>query len=53
MTELSEDLHTTFEVLGENHGGAGWLLRWDKRYDFPMEMSAFHQHEKAYTNEKL
>ena len=51
LGDLSEDLQLGFEVLGEIHGGAGWLPRSDQRYDFPTSMEAISTRSRSWRPE--
>ena len=53
LATLATDLQQGFNMLGEIHDGAGWLPRADQRYDFPISMETFREHNKNYTIKKL
>ena len=53
LEALSQDLQGGFAVTGVLHPGAGWLLRADQRYEFPVMEQAFQRHNKHYTIAKL
>jgi hypothetical protein len=53
LPTLAADLQQGFNMLGEINEGAGWLPRADQRYDFPISMTTFREHNRNYTIKKL
>lgn len=53
LSELAEDLHQGFQMVGRIHSGAGWLPRADQKYEFPVTLEAFQKNNRHYTLAKL
>lgn len=53
LSDLAEDLHYGFNIIGPQHSGPGWLPRLDGRYSSPLDLPTFVRVNQQHVFERL